>query len=454
MSMLRLLTATLATLFAGHAAFAQGFATQRVAAGLDRPVFVTAPPGDFERLFIVEQHTGRIRILRLATRTLENDPFLDIDGISTLDEQGLLGLAFDPDYDSNGTFYVYLTDPASRVLRFQVSSDPDVADPASQQQVLAFDQPQPNHNAGWIGFGPDGFLYVATGDGGASNDEGDGHTPDTGNAQDLSDNLLGKILRLDVGGDDFPNDTDRNYAIPPDNPFVGVAGDDEIWAYGLRNPWRASFDRQTGDLWIGDVGQNDCEEINVILSGSSGGENFGWRLREGVIQTPAAGIGGAKPPGALDPVIDYPHPGNTEPCSGPPAGVEGFSVTGGYVYRGPEPSLRGRYFFADFVAADLWSFVFDGSLPAAFDGSNYVDFANHADDPRFVPAEGSIRRISAFGEDAAGELYVLNLEDGEIFLVPEPTGWHSILAALTAVGAICGVRRRPSTVRRPAQEPG
>jgi hypothetical protein len=166
-----------------------------------------------------------------------------------------------------------------------------------------------------------------------------------------------------VRSDDFPADPARNYAIPSTNPFVGVAGDDEIWAYGLRNPWRPSFDRATGDLWIADVGQDLCEEINVHPYFSGTGMNYGWRLREGTIQTPMLGIGGAKPPGAIDPIFDYPHPEMS--CSQPGHGdaFTGFAVTGGYVYRGPITSLRRRYFFADFGTAHLWSLRYDASPP-------------------------------------------------------------------------------------------
>jgi len=422
---------------------AQDFSTHRLVSGLARPVFLTAPPQDFTRVFIAEQHTGEIKILRLADESLLAEPFLDLDGISTGNEQGLLGVAFHPDYQTNGFVYVYVTDPTSRVLRFRVSNDADVADPDSQLQIIAFGQPQPNHNGGWIGFGPDGALYIATGDGGSSNDDGNGHTPGIGNAQDLTDNLLGKILRIDVDGDDFPMDGDRNYAIPFDNPFVSIEGDDEIWAYGLRNPYRASFDRQSGDLFIGDVGQINCEEINLLPAGSRGGENFGWRLREGVIATPTGGVGGPRPAGALDPIMDYPRPGAVgQLCSGPPVEFEGIAVTGGVVYRGPEASIAGRYFFADFFTGEVWSFLFDGSDAEFFDGTNYTDLTNHALDPRFVPDIGSISSISSFGEDAAGRLYVLDLADGEVFRVPEPSTFAARSFSLLTVGLIVAWRRR------------
>jgi glucose/arabinose dehydrogenase len=419
-----------ASLLLAGAAGAQPFETVRVASGLARPVFVTAPPEDFERIFVIEQHSGRILIIRLPDFTLEATPFLTVAGVSQGSEQGLLGLAFHREYATNGLFYVYFTDPDTQVVRYQVSADPDIADPGSATAVLSFDQPEENHNGGWIGFGPDGYLYIATGDGGGSHDTGTGHTPGTGNAQDITDNLLGKILRIDVDGDDFPADSLRNYAIPAGNPFVGVTGDDEIWAYGLRNPWRASFDRWTGDLYIGDVGQNNCEEIDVQPGASPGGENYGWRLREGVILTPAAGIGGPHPPGAIDPIFDYPH-GTVELCSNPGAGFSGVAITGGYVYRRPILALHGRYFFADFATAELWSLRWDGSDPSSFDGTNYVELTNHGSDPAFIPDVGSIDLVASFGEDALGNLYVADL-DGEVFYVPEPSSELMLLVGVAA----------------------
>ncbi len=421
----------------------EGVTTVRVATGLQRPVFVTAPPEDFDRLFVAEQHSGQVRILRLSDDTLDPQPFLDLDGITTGGEQGLLGLAFHPDYATNGYLFVNVTDndggDATRILRFRVSADPDVVDPDSQLEILSFSQPQTNHNGGWIGFGPDdGFLYIATGDGGSSNDSGTGHATGTGNGQATTDNLLGKILRIDVDGDDFPQDTERNYAIPADNPFVDAVGDDEIWAYGLRNPYRASFDRATGDLYIGDVGQKACEEISLLRSDLPGGQNLGWRLREGTIATPTGGVGGDKPAGALDPIMDYPRPGGqSSSCSGPPAEFVGTVVTGGVVYNGPAPSIRGRYFFADFATSEIWSFVYDDSDPSSFDGRNYTDLTNHVDDPAFVPDEGTISSISSFGEDARGNLYVTDLFGGEVFRVPEPGGLAShVIGLLTVVGAV------------------
>jgi glucose/arabinose dehydrogenase len=434
-----------------RSAAAQDFAVRRVASGLSLPVFVTAPPGDADRVFIVEQRSGgvgRIRILQLAGETLLPDPFLEVVSVASGFEQGLLGLAFHPDYASNGRFFVDYTDAGgtTRVVRCQVSADPDVADPTSCVLVLSIPQPQQNHNGGWIGFGPDGLLYVASGDGGGSDDNDAGHTPGTGNARDLTGNLLGKLLRIDVDGDDFPLDPARNYAIPPDNPFVGSAPLDEIWAWGLRNPWRPSFDRDTGDLYIADVGQATREEIDVQPARSPGGTDYGWRLREGTIATPTGGVGGARPPGAVDPIYEYSH------GSGP---SQGFSVTGGYVYRGPALSLRGHYFFADFSNDRVWSLRWDGSPPATHDGTNFDSFTDWTDDPAFQPDVGILADISSFGEDAAGNLYI-TAWGGDVFRIEAlplsapalgGTGlaWLAtlLLAAGTAVLRTRGPARRP-----------
>ena len=237
---------------------------ERVASGLSRPVYAVAPRGDLNRLFIAEQGSGgtaRIKVLDLDSGGVST--FLSITGLSTGGEEGLLGLAFHPDYLTNGHFYVYTTPTGqtrTRIARYTAQGDPAVsnaADASSFFLILEIAQPFMNQNGGWMDFGPiDDYLYVATGDGGSSGDP-------QNNANDITNELLGKILRIDVDGDDFPADSTRNYAIPSDNPFVGATGDDEIWAYGLRNPWRCSFDRATGDLYIGDVGQNLREEIDL-----------------------------------------------------------------------------------------------------------------------------------------------------------------------------------------------
>ncbi|MFN2376776.1 MAG: sorbosone dehydrogenase family protein [Candidatus Binatia bacterium] len=403
-----LLGALLAWGPAAHAALS----TVRVADGLDRPVYATAPAGDTERLFIAEQHSGRIRILDLASGTIHATDFLDLGGLATGNEQGLLGLAFHPDYDVNGFFYVNLTATGgdTEIRRYQVSADPDVADPQSALPVLGYDQPQTNHNGGWLGFGPDGYLYVASGDGGGSNDSSSGHTVGIGNAQDITSNLLGKMLRLDVDGDDFPADAARNYAIPASNPFVNKTGDDEIWSYGLRNPWRASFDRANGNFYFGDVGQSSREEINVQPAASVGGENYGWRLREGTIENPV--VGGPRPEGAIDPIYDYTRGDGA---------FQGFAVTGGYVYRGPIAEIQGHYFFADYATERIWSLIYDGSAPETFDGSNYTGLVDRT--AELAPGGGlSINEIASFAEDGLGRLYIVDL-GGEIFRIvsDEPT---------------------------------
>jgi len=377
----------------------------RVTASLASPVFVTHAPGDFDRLFIA-QRGGHIRILDLNDDTLNAANFITIPGVLAGGEQGLLGLAFHPDYANNGFFYVNFTDNTggdTRIMQFSVTANPDVADPASGVLLLEINQPESNHNGGWIAFGPDGYLYIAMGDGGGGNDTGSGHTAGTGNAQDTSSNLLGKMLRIDVDGDDFPEDENRNYAIPSDNPFVDVAGDDEIFLYGLRNPWRCSFDRLTWDLFIGDVGQGAREEIDVRYSGSAGNRNYGWRLREGMIATPTTGIGGPPPADNVNPIYDYNHGGGD--FSGP-------CIVGGYVYRGMVTDLRGHYFFADNVADKLWSLKFDGSAETSFDGTNYTAARNWTD--VLTTDVGTISNISSFGEDAAGNLYVCDL-NGELY---------------------------------------
>ena len=385
-----------------------GFSVRRVATGLNGPMYVTFPPGDQERLFVAERG-GTIRIFDRTTQSLRGTPFISISDIGLSGEQGLLGLAFDPNYATNGHFYVNLVEPGgafgngvTHIRRYTLSGDPDVADPASATTILTYDQPATNHNGGWIGFSPsDGFLYVASGDGGGSNDPND-------NGQNLS-TLLGKMLRIDVTDDDFPGDADLNYAVPAGNPYAddGDANTlDEIWAYGLRNPFRAGFDSATGDLYIGDVGQNAREEVNAQPAGHPGGINYGWRLREGTIATPTGGVGGPKPQDAVDPIYDYPH------GSGP---TEGSSVTGGAVYRGPVSELQGQYIFGDYIFDNLWSLEFDGSDPSTHDGTNYVNFTNRTDD--FVPNAGTIANMTCFGTDADGNMYITDLVDGELFMI-------------------------------------
>ncbi len=369
--------------------------TVRVASGLNRPIFVTHAPGDSTRLFIVEQR-GVIKILDLVSGTVLGTPFLDIDALvagpaNSFDERGLLGLAFHPDYQSNGFFYVDYTNNASAttIRRYSVSADPDVADAASGFTLMTISQPFTNHNGGWIGFGPnDGYLYIATGDGGSSCDP-------SARAQNITGTMLGKMLRIDVDANDA-----GNYGIPADNPFVDEVGIDEIWAYGLRNPWRSSFDRATGDLYIADVGQFTWEEINFQSADSTGAENYGWDCMEGNHCPPGcpAGACACFSPDLTDPIHEYSH------------GL-GFSITGGYVYRGSAiPSLQGTYFFGDFGSARTWSFIFDGE--------NMIDFTERTAELSPSSDGFSIGAIASFGEDNDGNLYIVDrcsTTCGEVF---------------------------------------
>ncbi|HEY5656540.1 MAG TPA: PQQ-dependent sugar dehydrogenase, partial [Myxococcota bacterium] len=372
--------------------------TERVASGLDRPLFLTHAPGDATRAFVLEQ-AGRVRILDLGQEppVLLPQAFLDIsDRVrSATNEQGLLGLAFHPEFGANRRFYVNYTNLLGDTVasRFEaIAGTPDQADPDSELVLLVIDQPQPNHNGGWIAFGPnDGLLYIATGDGGGAGDDDAGHTPETGNAQDTSANLLGKILRIDVDGSNGPT---GNYGIPPGNPFVGRAGDDEIWAYGLRNPWRNAFDAQTGDLYIADVGQNLWEEVDFQPAASAGGENWGWRCREGAHDFNTVNCAGLA---LLDPIYEYAHGGSPFRCS----------ITGGEVYRGcAVPDLAGTYFFADFCSSQIWSFRVDAGAVASFlERTSELSVAGF-----------SIDSITSFGRDARGELYIVD-RGGEIFRI-------------------------------------
>jgi Ca2+-binding RTX toxin-like protein len=376
--------------------------TTRIVSGLNRPLYAVSPPGDQNRLFILEQVTGEVKIFDLKTQTLNPTPFLKIPPADLRadpnQEQGLLGIAFHPDYANNGKFYVSYTAPGggasgqNKLVEYQVSGDPNVANPSSAKLILSRNQPQLNHNGGWLGFGPDGYLYWSTGDGGGSGFR-PGIPSESQNSQDITNNLLGKILRLDINSDGFPTNPNRNYAIPSDNPFVGKTGDDEIWAYGLRNPWRPSFDRQTGDLYIADVGQSRWEEINIQNAGSGGGQNYGWDALEG---TDAYNPGTPQPTNPIAPTYAYPHVGG------------GNSITGGFVYRGPVSQLNGTYFYADFMQTELWSLRYNGS-------NGVTDVTNRTAALTPSNGQGQITGISSFGQDAEGNLYIMDIDDGEIY---------------------------------------
>jgi glucose/arabinose dehydrogenase len=338
----------------------------------DSPVFVTSPPGDTSRLFVVEKG-GKVRVMRNG-KTL-GTPFLDVgDKLTTGAEQGLLSMAFAPDYASSGLFYVFYTDNDANetVVEYKRRSE-DVADAGSARKLFTVQDPEPNHNGGLLLFGPDKHLYIGIGDGGGA---GDQHGP-RGNAQSL-DTLLGKILRIDPKASG-----DRPYTVPPDNPFVGRAGaKPEIYSYGLRNPWRFSFDRSTDDLSIGDVGQDEVEEIDFVRKGKGRGANFGWRPFEGNNRFAP----GESAPGAIRPVITEQHSAGN--CS----------ITGGVVIRDPAlPAWRGRYVFGDYCRGVIQTAVLSGGK-----ASNLTD------------RKLKVSQLSSFGEDARGRVYATSL-DGPVY---------------------------------------
>jgi glucose/arabinose dehydrogenase len=369
------------------------FRVTRVGTGFSEPLYLTGVPDGSGRVFVV-QKAGRIRILNPATGAVVASDFLNLAGQISIDgERGLLGLAPAPDFSATGIFYVYLTNPAGtiEVRRYRTQTgNREVADPASGDVILSIPHPgASNHNGGWIEFGPDGLLYMGVGDGGGGGDLGN-------NAQNVNV-LLGKLLRIDPRGDAFPGDPQSDYLIPPSNPFAQGGGRAEIWAYGLRNPFRASFDPLTQNLWIGDVGQGAREEIDLMRPGD-GGANFGWRVLEGT-----AVFNGTPTASMVPPVAEYSH------GAGP---REGNSVTGGYVYRGPVEALRGQYFFGDFVNGNLWSIPLARvSLGATLASSAFI--LRRTD---FTPNAGAITNVASFGVDQQGNLYIVDF-DGEIFRV-------------------------------------
>ena len=410
-----------------------GLAMTKVAGQLPQPLFVTAPPGDYGRLFIVCQ-TGQVYILKLDTGVVNATPFLNIQSrlTSTNGEQGLLGMAFDPNYATNGKFYLDFVVPGgfwnmgtTHVSQFQVSANPDVADTTSEKILLAFDHPETNHNGGWIAFSPrpndDHNLYIATGDGGSSNDSdgGVGHIEPGGNAQNLT-TVLGKMLRIHV------DPIAGTSSIPATNPFVGISGDrGEIFCYGLRNPYRDSFDRANGRMFIGDVGQNTREEIDVQqASNPNGGENYEWRLREGSIATPSGNVGGNRPPGGIDPILDYDR-------------TVGGTIIGGIVYRGRQiPPLVSTYVFGDYLAAKIFTLNYNGVLATNF--QTITPELNTNTSGGFSPGS-----LSSFGEDANGEIYTANL--GSVPPSNPPNGSVYRLVPVTPNVAIDAVSRDPST---------
>ena len=360
---------------------------QLVVSGLVRPIWVTFAPGDAaDRLFVIEKQ-GIIRIVENGATS--PTPFLNVDaitngGTSTSSEQGLLGLAFHPNYQSNGLLYIYHTTGSgagqTTLAEYRVLGDPATSgevDTTTRRVMLNVTQNASNHNGGWIAFGPDGYLYIASGDGGSGNDP-------NGYGQNIND-LRGTMMRIDVDG----QDPGLQYRIPATNPFAGATpGADEIWAYGLRNPWRNSFDRATGDLYIADVGQGAWEEVNFQPQSSPGGENYGWRCMEGNHST---GLSGCTPfsPGLEIPIHEYQT-------------FLGCAVTGGYVYRGSLiPRLAGRYVFGDYCSGQIWTLP---AGPASPPGPST---------PLFDMGDN----LTSFGEDAAGELYYTDQNSGQLWKI-------------------------------------
>ena len=365
----------------GHSAADAGPASglitaTKIATGLASPVFAGSTAADPNGLYVLEKDEGRITRVDLATGA--KSTFLDIPNgeFAGGDERGLLGLAFHPDYANNGRFFVFVNAPNGDLTVKEYhhgAGAPELVKTIITIPHSAYG----NHNGGSLAFGPDGHLYISTGDGGGGNDPGN-------NAQN-KDVLLGKILRLDVTS---APDAGKNYHIPQDNPFVGKTGADEVFDYGLRNPWRMSFDSATGDLWIGDVGQDRVEEVDVHRAGVAGGLNFGWKIREGNLPNIGSGSG------FTEPVYTYTH-------------ATGHSITGGYVYHGSSPGLQGAYIFADFVDGHIWALKKIGGVTQVIELT-----------ARLTGSGAGIGLISSFGVDAKGELYAVSFTGDVIRLNP------------------------------------
>ena len=377
-----------------------------VTTGLTQPLYVTAAPGDASRLFIVEK-TGAIRLFDRTTNTLQTSPYLSVP-VSTTSERGLLGLAFAPDFATSGNFYVAYTRTGSaadtgdiivaRGSAVGANKLSSTSATLSSTPLLTIEHSQfGNHNGGWLGFSPknNNNLYIAVGDGGGSNDP-------NGNAQNTNV-LLGKMLRIGVNGTDART-------IPAGNPFAAGGGAPEIWASGLRNPWRNSFDRLTGDLYIGDVGQGAREEVNFQADGElaagQGGKNYGWRAYEGSIETPGL-ESDPDPANAVFPIDEYPR-------------TVGRAITGGYVYRGTAlgAGWQGTYFFGDSETGKFFTFKYDGvNAPLRVDRTAEIDPSN------LLAADSLV----SFGEDSAGELYVVDIAGQVYRIIPEPSALSTLV---------------------------
>jgi len=394
------------SLLAEQAAAVKLRAEAVITSGLNRPIFATTAPGVSDSLFIVEQVRQDIRIFDQQTNQLTT--FLDLStaqpgsGLGN-GERGLKGLAFHPEYETNGKFYVHQYSTANDVVNIleftRSTTNPLVADPTTQKTVLTFSHTQTgtngDHSAGWIGFSPnDDFLYIPTGDGGSGgNFQG---LP----AQDLND-LRGKVLRIDIDGDDFPADPDRNYAIPADNPFALSGGAPEIVASGLRHPFRSSIDRETGDLYFGDVGNNRFEEINRYETSTMEHRNYGWRSYEGFDLNPAF-AGDPLPTDPIDPLVAYSHE--------PDPNNQGAAVIGGYVYRGTDlPEFVGDYIYVDFRRNQFLTFDSTG------DASDLVDRSVELRNP--TSPNGNYGGVASFVEDADGELYFLDIFNNSLYAI-------------------------------------
>jgi len=372
---------------------AQQLGTQRIATGLQKPSYVCQAPGDDTRLFILERYNG-VKIIKNGVANPQL--FLDISSRLTTNE-GLVGMAFHPDYQNNGRFFLTFLDKdmITRLEEFAVTGDPDIADPNSAIEIVpAHQQTYASHNWNCIQFGPDGMLYAGFGDAVEVNDDGT-----TNNSQDLSNNL-GKILRIDV-------DNPPTY-VPADNPFVGQSGVDElIWIYGVRNPWRFDFDPVTNDLYIADVGRLDWEEIDILPFASAAGKNLGWRCLEGTMCTNYVPAMGSSAPGCLScgdpsywpPAFEYDHSGGK--CC----------IIGGEVYRGSDcPSLYGKYLYADFCSSRFWCFEWDGAQV-----TNHIEITSE-----LLPDLGPpIDFPTSFGQDNDGEVYILSNSGSELYKIVE-----------------------------------